>query len=54
MLKTTLLLIGVSFFGYMIPEILTAISQGRVRFPSLWSNTIFALASVFITYYFIG
>ena len=31
MIKTTLLLIGISFFGFMIPEIFTAISQGRVN-----------------------
>ena len=54
MLKTTLLLIGVSYFGWMIPEISTAISQGRVIFPSLWNNILSAIASVFITYYFIG
>lgn len=54
MLKTTLLLIGVSFFGYMIPEIIAAFSPNKARFVSLWANLIFALASVFITYYFIG
>ena len=54
MLKTTLLLIGVSFFGFLLPEFFTAISQGRVNFPSLWNNILSAIASVFITYYFIG
>ena len=54
MIKTTLLLIGVSFFGFMIPEIITAFSPTRVIFPSSWTNILSAIASVFITYYFIG
>ena len=54
MLKTTLLLIGVSLFGYMIPEIITAFSPTKTRFASILANIIFAIASVFITYYFIG
>ena len=54
MLKETLLLIGVSILGYMIPEIIAAFSPTKARFTSLWVNTLFAIACVFITYYFIG
>ena len=54
MFKTTLLLIGVSYCGWMIPEIITAFSPAKARFSSKWANIIFAIASVFITYYFVG
>ena len=54
MFKTTLLLIGVSFFGFTIPEIIAAFSPNKARFVSLGANIIFAIASAFITYYFIG
>lgn len=54
MFKTILLLIGVSFFGFMIPEIIAAFSPTKARFTSYAANIIFAIASVFITYYFIG
>lgn len=47
------LMVGLTIIGWMIPEVLTCISGGRVRFKCL-ANILFAVSTPLIAYYFLG
>jgi hypothetical protein len=50
-MKLTLLIIGCGMFGWMLPEALSALSQGRARFGAA-ANTFTAVAAMLLAAYF--